>query len=167
MPKTYQKKPKYQIDQLTTAQRLKCRPKFLNSRRSRNQALAWGRAYENKVAKYLDAQYHGVVHEPWIEYADINGRGWCAPDILMVPEEPGQLLLAEVKLTTTPDAETELRGLYLPVVEFLYPEHDIKLLQISMNISNDWNGDVVDDLDTVFNEDDWEFGTLKLTRFPK
>lgn len=129
--------------------------------------MAWGKAYENKVAKYLNTTWEDVLHEPWFEYQDANGRGICSPDILIVPDSDHQLLLAEIKLTTTPLAEAELRGLYLPIVSFIYPNHDIKLLQISMNINHDWEGDVVHDLATVFEEDDWDFGTLKLTHFPK
>lgn len=127
--------------------------------------MAWGKAYENKVAKYLDAMWKDVLHEPWFEYRDVAGVGVCCPDILIVPDDRHQLLLAEVKLTATPQAELELCTLYQPVVEYLWPEHQVRLCQISLNIPNDWEGVVVNRLDDVFKTDD--FCTLNLKRFPK
>ena len=130
--------------------------------------MAWGRAYEGRVATYLDAIFEGVIRQPWYEYRDYDGLFLCSPDLLIIPEDDDTcLLLAEVKLTTTEDAEAELRGLYLPVIQHIYPDADIRLLQISMNLSTDWDGPVVDNLDTVYEDANWEFGTLQLRRLPK
>lgn len=85
-------------------------------------AKALGLAYESAVGKALQA-IPGLpkVHRgPWFEYCDSGVVRHCQPDILLKWRNGGgapSVLVIEVKLTDTPVAYGQLRGLYFPVLE--------------------------------------------------
>lgn len=91
---------------------------------------AKGLVYERQVAGAVP----GAIHGQWYEFEDANGPGWCQVD-LMFPH-PGGLpafVLLECKLTWTPEAFRQLRGLYIPVVEAASGHHALGL-QVCRNL---------------------------------
>lgn len=55
---------------------------------------------------------------------------WCQPDGLLIDPWEGKIILVEVKYQHTPDAWWQLRRLYGPVVEYLFPNYSIQAVEI-------------------------------------
>lgn len=86
-------------------------------RRTGTKAL--GLAYERKVAEALTAQAPTKVYRGrWFEYCDRGTVRHCQPDVMLRYGE--EVLVVEVKLSDTPVAYTQLRGLYLPVAREVF-----------------------------------------------
>jgi len=99
------------------------------------RAIIDGHRYEEQVARYLKALYGAefVLHGQWIEYEDPRGTARCQPDIILLPDPPRRKLITvfESKLTwTQAAAEEKLKGIYRPVVAYIWPEYPIKLIQV-------------------------------------
>src|SRR5882724_2908233 len=75
---------------------------------------AAGLAFERKVGKKLLL----ATHNPWFEFSDRNGRGFCSPDYVIVREK--WLVVLECKLTSVAEAREQLLFLYKPVLEHVY-----------------------------------------------
>jgi hypothetical protein len=77
-------------------------------------AKAVGLRYERKVAKEL----RPAEHNPWYEYEDDNGHGFCSPDLVM----PGKVrtLVMECKLSNWREGWEQVEGLYLPVLKMVF-----------------------------------------------
>lgn len=85
----------------------------------RSGTKAQGLAYERKVAEALSAQAPTRVHRgAWFEYCDRGIVRHCQPDVMLRYGE--HVLVVEVKLSDTPTAYAQLRGLYLPVVREVF-----------------------------------------------
>lgn len=83
---------------------------------------ALGIAYERNVGKALEAlpAMPKIHRGAWFEFCDSGVVRHCQPDIVMKWKgEDGKplALVVEVKLTDTPVAYGQLRGLYFPVLE--------------------------------------------------
>jgi hypothetical protein len=75
-----------------------------------------GIRYEKNVIKALKA--HGLIieHNPWFEYETLDRVcSWCIPDALIHINE--EIIVAEIKLTYTPEALEKLLNVYCPVIE--------------------------------------------------
>lgn len=70
---------------------------------------------------------------PWFYYKDEKHSGYCQPDFLYFPNKTKTIVIVEAKLTWTPVVENELRELYSPVLEFVYPEYNQLLLAVFRN----------------------------------
>lgn len=155
---------------LTKAQFIDERPKFIPPQAKLRGAMKKGITYENKVAKYLKALCKGeVIHGQWIEYVDRQGLGWCQPDILIVPKtKRHSLVIVECKLTATPRAKNQLKYIYLPALQMIYPKHTIKLVQVCRNLSKGFSDTKLESIEEAYSKKtDWDFATLHLKRFPK
>lgn len=86
------------------------KPSWVPRSRPRGSKAA-GLAYERSVARSIPAAMTGL----WFAYADRGGPGWCAPD--MVLQTPWGVLVIEAKLTDVPEAYTQVRKLYMPVLD--------------------------------------------------
>jgi len=73
-----------------------------------------GLRYEKLVAKEFPYANHGQ----WYEFHDINGHGYCQPDIVF--EDEGQIIVIECKLSNYFQAYTQLNSLYKPVLQEVY-----------------------------------------------
>jgi len=151
MPFTHQivymskaKSRKY-IHKLRYVKRLKGKPGFIRNHKVYGARKA-GLIYERRVATYLQALHPRLYHYgPWFEYEDVQGRGWCQPDILFLPySKKKPLVIYEIKLTYKPIAEHKLYNVYKPIVEYLYPKRDIKLCQIFKNLTKGFNNVLID-----------------------
>jgi len=89
---------------------------------------AKGLAFERKVLKQLK-EFFGFAFEPgpWIQFEDANGAGFAQPDGVIAFLT--HMVLIEVKLSETPSAAQELRGLYAPLVRKIWKK-PVALLQV-------------------------------------
>jgi hypothetical protein len=102
---------------LKTAARLLTSP-FPKSHLTERQKK--GLAFEKKVVARLEELWPGrVLHGPWFEFEDANGHGYCQADVLV--NRGDWLMIVEAKLTQQEKAWLQLEGLYMPVVELLWP----------------------------------------------
>lgn len=97
----------------------------------RKGAKAAGLGYERKVCGALPA----AIFNPWFAYMDANGKGFAQPDFLL-PLKGGILAILEVKLTATPTAEEQLRELYMPIAEFLWPDREVIGVMVAKNLTS-------------------------------
>ncbi len=77
-------------------------------------AKAAGLRYERLVAGHLPAAHHG----PWYRFIDLNGPGYCQPDLVW--HRPGGIWVADCKLTWTPYVIAQLGELYVPVLRLAH-----------------------------------------------
>jgi len=109
-------------------------PPFIRRRRSTGR-FAVGVKYERQVQEHLALLVLGnpgieLKQGPWIEFLDRKGRRWCQPDAVMIDRENKYCFIYEVKYQHTSDAWWQLRCLYQPVLEKLYPGFRFGLLEI-------------------------------------
>lgn len=98
---------------------------------SYNRIQRRGINYEKRALRDLIHQYgwgYTVVHGQWL-YHD---RGFCQPDILVIPDR-GPLLVLEVKLTRKGYVEKKLRDVYMPLVASAFPNKEMACGQIYRN----------------------------------
>ena len=90
--------------------------------------------FERKALRALAAQLspHGEPHaSQWIYFEDDNGPGFAPPDFFLVT--PGEVLLAEVKLSQTAWAESQMARLYQPLLWKLFAR-PITMLAVFRNL---------------------------------
>lgn len=93
---------------------LTSKPRGIPAPRRQRGTRALGLAYERKLARALP----NCLHNPWFLYEDAAGRGYCCVDVLA--SWRGAPVVLECKLTNVPEALTQLRELYLPVVSLAF-----------------------------------------------
>jgi hypothetical protein len=72
---------------------------------------------------------------PWIEFEDSNGLGFCQPDALVVFEKT--VLLVEAKLTWVDCVWDELHNLYKPLLEEIYQKEVSCIAACKWALKND------------------------------
>lgn len=87
------------------------RPSSIPQGRPRGVKLL-GLQYEASVARAIP----GAKAGQWFEFADVNGLGWCQPDVLLAPWPGGPIVVVECKLSDVPESITQISALYRPVV---------------------------------------------------
>ena len=149
---------------LRWAKALDERPRFISSPRIKGIQRA-GLIYENRIANYMKALYGDkVLHGQWYHFEDRRGLGWCQPDIIILPNRNRKFILViECKLKATRKAWVQLNYLYRPILERLYPQVEVRLVQVVKNLNKDLKLDLVDTLDEVFcQETKFSYSTLFL-----
>lgn len=119
LPLPLQYAPRHRrISGLLSARRLDCRPPSIPIGRPRG-AKAAGMRYQRLVEKALLAAFPGSGLDvgPWFEFADVNGRGYCQPDILIYSPIRDQYIIVEIKLSNFEAAQAQIIDLYAPVIE--------------------------------------------------
>ena len=97
-------------------------PPFLRRRRYTGRR-AEGVRYEKKVQAYLLSTYaEKYVDSPWLRFYSGGKWRWCQPDGLLIDLPAGTITIVEVKYQHTPDAWWQVRQLYQPVLQVLFPE---------------------------------------------
>ena len=149
---------------LRWAKALDRQPNFLSSPKIRGIRRA-GLIYENRIANYLKAIYgKDVLHGQWYAFEDRRGLGWCQPDIILLPNRDRKyILVIECTLTATKKAWVQLNYLYRPILERIYPQVEIRMVQVVKNLDKNLKLDLVETLDDVFcQEQKFEYSTLFL-----
>jgi len=149
---------------LRWAKALDGQPNFLTSPKIRGIQRA-GLIYENRIANYLQAIYgKDVIHGQWYAFEDRRGLGWCQPDIIILPSRNRKyILVIECKLKATKKAWVQLNYLYRPIMERLYPQVDIRLVQVVKNLNKDLELQMLDNVDDMFSQEkQFEYATLFL-----
>jgi len=99
-----------------------------------NNARANGHRYERKVVHYLDRECIGwFMPALWFRYTCGRFHRWryCQVDGLWLQPTRKLAVVVEVKLRHTPDAWTQVRKLYEPVVKhILGPTWDYTALEV-------------------------------------
>lgn len=76
---------------------------------------AVGLRFERKVGLAIKELRLGpTLQGQWFEFTDANGHGYCQPDVIV--ELPDMDVIFECKLTDVEEAQSQLEGLYVPVV---------------------------------------------------
>ena len=149
---------------LRWAKALDERPGFISSPRIKGIQRA-GLIYENRIANYMKALYGDkALHGQWYHFEDRRGLGWCQPDIIILPNRSRKFILViECKLKATRKAWVQLNYLYRPILERLYPQVEIRLVQVVKNLNKNLKLDLIDTLDEVFcQETKFSYSTLFL-----
>lgn len=101
-------------------------------RRPRGSSAAQksGLRYQRQVCDELRVQFGGaaVLVGPWLEYRLGLERRYCQPDAIVLHRD--LIFVFEVKLSSTTDAWWQLRHLYGPVVQKLYPSARLVLVNV-------------------------------------
>lgn len=98
-------------------------------------ARAKGKTYERTILRQLKRHFsepEAIHYNEWIGYTDSSGTNFCQPDIYILL--PSYILLLEIKLTQTENAEVQLRDLYRPLLEALYPGRPVVMVQVCKNL---------------------------------
>ena len=96
---------------------------------------AKGKTYERTILRQLKRHFtdlDAIHYNEWIGYTDSTGSNFCQPDIYILL--PSYILLLEIKLTQTENAEIQLRDLYRPLLEALSPGRPVVMVQICKNL---------------------------------
>ena len=73
------------------------------------------------------------------------------------------LIALECKLKAVNKAESQLKYLYLPVLQRLYPDYDIRLIQVCKNLNKDLDLFMIDSLEDAFSQEvEWDYATIFL-----
>lgn len=88
-------------------------------------AKGLGMRFQRTVEKALPTALHGQ----WLKFRDNNGLGYAQPDSLFVVA--GRLCLVECKLTDTEEADSQMAGLYEPLLSKLWlgPIHKVVVVK--------------------------------------
>lgn len=89
-----------------------------------------GLSYQRKACDELRRVFgkESVSVGQWVEYRTGAGNCYCQPDALAVVSD--RVYVFEMKLTTTTDAWWQLRHLYGPIAQYLYPRERIILVNV-------------------------------------
>ena len=91
-------------------------------------------AFERKIAKYVDRLFPSTpfFYDYWIEFTADGKYGWAQPDCWKVFDDC--VLVIESKLSQKPRSATgQLKRLYRPLLEFLYPGKTIIMVHAFKN----------------------------------
>lgn len=98
-----------------------CLPPVLRRKRYTGRRLE-GIRYERKVHEYLSSLYGDrYIASPWLRFYTGGAWRWCQPDGLLLDPARGRLTIVEVKYQHTSDAWWQIRKLYQPVLEAIFP----------------------------------------------
>lgn len=83
---------------------------------------AEGLRYERAVQRQLCLLSEWYLPSPWLLYISGGKACWCQPDGIHFDLPRGRITIVEIKLSHTPDAHRQLRGVYEPVLRRMFPE---------------------------------------------
>tara|TARA_R110000803_G_scaffold80261_5_gene146053 strand:- start:1230 stop:1613 length:384 start_codon:yes stop_codon:yes gene_type:complete len=91
------------------------------------------------VVKFFELAFgdKNVVPGPWLHYTDANGKGWCQPDLFILPPHRKKTLwVGECKLKASKAAEERLTNMYVPLAGLLYPGYEIIGVQFCRHLTS-------------------------------
>lgn len=84
-----------------------------------------GIRYERKVQDYLSTFYgENYLASPWLRFFPAGDGArwrWCQPDGILLDPRRGKITIVEVKYQHTSDAWYQVKELYLPVLQVMFP----------------------------------------------
>ena len=127
-----------------------------------------GAGFESKVLRRLQNLEHWndweFMYNPWISFQTVNGkveehtgerkyRG-CEPDILLFNHEEKILVIIECKMWQFVAGENDIRTLYKPVLQFMYPDYKIHgVVATTKSVNRKKNPINLVDLDQIIEND--------------
>lgn len=97
-------------------------PSFALRNGNRKGRKGEGLRYERKVQDVLTASSEWYLPSPWIIYVVAGRPYWCQPDGIYFDVASGRIVICEIKLSHTPDAHRQLRGVYWPCLQRMFPQ---------------------------------------------
>lgn len=94
-----------------------------------------GLRYERRVQRHLSEQFgKSYLGSRWIYFREAHAPEIvqrCQPDGLLIHSEKKQVTIVEIKHSHTQRAWWQLRKLYQPVLEVLYPEFSVQVCEVT------------------------------------
>lgn len=78
------------------------------------------RAAGLRYEKALAAAIPQAIRGQWFEFRDLNGPGHCQTDLLIVGKK--RVVVIESKLTEVDQGRDQIKNLYFPVVQMVWPD---------------------------------------------
>ena len=104
-----------------------------------------------------------VLHGQWYNYKDRRGVGYCQSDIVILPHgDNKEIIIMECKLKSRKIAQIQLRYLYRPIIQHLYPDSPIIMVQVCKFLNKEIKGVIIDDTNDLYKQD---LSTLYLRTF--
>lgn len=97
-------------------------PTFFGRKRN-SRAQKAGKKYEREAQAYLESLFPDeYVASPWLVFRLKKEPmlRWCQPDGIKVDVWTRTITIFEIKLRHTPEAYTQINGIYLPVLMHLF-----------------------------------------------
>lgn len=131
---------------LEWAEPLARRPACIPESRPRG-VRATGLRYERKAAAEIHrALGQSLVRGQWFEFVDANGHGYCQCDGLFYDIRTDAYVVFEFKLTEVDEARSQLKNLYLPVIETAWPRFQKpRGVVVARHLTRETNVDLVCD----------------------
>lgn len=132
---------------LEWARQLPDRPTNIPKSRPRG-TKADGLRYERALAKAL--LVHGFQHGLWFEFKDLNGYGYCSPDLIRVDRDC--VIVIEAKLTDGLAARHQLKNLYIPVLGMVFQKPVapvVALRHVTYEVTSELHDSITEALATV------------------
>lgn len=99
-----------------------CTPPAIRRKRYTGRRLQ-GVRYEKLVHAHLESFYgEKYLPSPWVQFFAEGKWRWCQPDGLLLDLAAGRIIIVEVKYQHTPDAWWQVRKLYQPVLQAMFPQ---------------------------------------------
>ena len=113
------------------------KPSWMPSNPSVKGSKLLGIKYEAKVINWLRTHYDetNILAGPWFEYEDERGLGWASPDFIVLDSKGVPVLIGEVKLSFKDRAETKLRNIYQPLIEYHFQCSGTPLVQVTNSLN--------------------------------
>lgn len=101
-----------------------------------------------------------VIAGPWVEYEDEGKVYFAQPDFVIPASD--MTLIVEVKLSAKFKAEVQLRRLYFPLVQKLWPHENIRMIQVCNFLSPRFaDVETFTELDALLaKEEPWDYAVL-------
>lgn len=114
-------------------------PQFAKTHGNVRGSKRKGLLYQERIVDHLD-QVKGEEWEAipglWFEFYESRGKRFAQADWVGFNPKEGLVCIAEVKLSRVPLAWWQLNRLYKPLVQKLFPEWNIALLEITATVYN-------------------------------
>lgn len=107
-------------------------PAFTRGKPRHRGSRANGVRYENWVHCHLKELFNECYTPgPWVRFGgDYDQVRWCQPDGLLFDVLGGVITVIEIKYNHTPLAWWQLRQLYGPIVQFLFPSFHVQVCEV-------------------------------------
>lgn len=96
-----------------------------------------GLLYQERVVNELDLILPSkweAVPGLWFEFTDASGHRYAQTDWIGFDWNRGLICIAEIKLSRVPQAWWQLNRLYRPLIEKLFPQFEVAMLEIASNV---------------------------------
>lgn len=93
-----------------------------------------GRRYERRAQEYLEQLFpDDYVASPWLVFRLKQEPfvRWCQPDGIRVDPWARTITIVEIKLSHTPDAYTQINGIYMPVLQHIFHGWDFRQVEVA------------------------------------